>query len=261
MKKYLQQLHADIEFAIRQAPPMPENGWMPRFGEEEDESGFSFNRPVKLSDLFQINPVAFPPENLLSDEQVKNLLNALNRLWKSWKLFWEMPLYLPERKKYTAMVREMKGEPVKWDPENGGEVTICRFEESSYCPFTPDDSYCFCRYIDESVRHDIAIWEEHVRSKGIDPGRKLSAEEEATHERELMIRELQQMYGDDWEKYADADLLHGEQPEEAKDYQRYIDLEDEFSFDPFLEDYEEEIDEDIPPPNEEDKDRRNDLDW
>lgn len=260
MKKYLQQLHADIRFAAGQAPPMPESGRGSGLWDVEDEAGFSPFRPVRLSDLFQLDPEAFPSEKLLPDEDVEKLLAALTRLWKAWKLSWEMPMYLPDRKKYTAMVREMKGDPVTWDPENGGEVPICRFEENNYCPFNPDDSYCFCRYMDETVRHDLARWEDHVRSKGLEPGCKLSAEEEATLEREMMIRELRQIYGEEWEKYADPDLLHGGHYGESNDYQRFIDLESDFSFDPLLDDYEDEIDNDIPPANEDDKNRRNDLD-
>ena len=245
MKRYLQQLQSDIELAIRQAPPPPENGWFPSYQDEESEEEFSAVRPVKLCELFQIQPEAFPPEKLLSDVQLLDLLTAITNLWKAWNLFWEMPLYLSDRRKYTAMVREMSGEPILWDTEKGGEVTICRYEEGSHCPFGPEDSYCFCRYIDESARHDIALWEEHVRSQGIDPYRELTPEEEAAFEQEIMIRELQRMYGDDWEKFADADLLYANGSNDHIFYQD--DLEDEFFSDPFLDDYEEEIDDDIPP--------------
>jgi hypothetical protein len=253
MKRYLQQLHSDIELAIQQAPPPTEPGSIPNFYDEDTDFEMSTRRPVRLCELFQIVPEAFPPEKMLSDEQLQRLLSAINNLWKAWNLFWEMPLYLSDRKKYTAMVREMGGEPIKWTPERGGEVIICRFEQGGSCPFGPENSFCFCQNIEESIQEEMAIWEEHLRSKGFDPRRELSPEEEIAFEMEIMIRELQRMYGEDWEKFADADLLGGYQAGEYICFRD--DFEDEFSADPFLDDFEEEIDDDLPPSPDDD------LEW
>ena len=201
MEKYLRYLHADIEISIEQAPPVSEYGWIPVFPDEEDEADVDSSKMVAFVELTGILSEAFPPEPLLTDEQLISLKAAIENLWSAWNLTWEMPLHLPERKQYAALVREMKDATISYHPERGGKVSICNFEGGKPCPFKPDDDYCFCKYIDECVKHDIALWEEHVRSQGIDPYRELSPEEEKAFEEEMRIRDLRKRYGDDWKKY------------------------------------------------------------
>jgi hypothetical protein len=205
MEKYLRQLLSGIENSIAEAPSLPDFGWLPFHPDDDEDGDFRCTRHVRLCDLFGIIPEAFPPEHMLTDDQVSRLRQAIERLWKAWNLGWEMPLYLPERKQYAAMVREMGGEAISYDYERGGEVQICRFEEGGLCPFKPGDDYCFCKYIDDSVKHDIAIWEENVRAQGLDPYRELTPEEEAALEEEIRIRDLRKRYGDDWKKYYHPD--------------------------------------------------------
>ncbi len=251
MKKYLRQLHADIDLAIRQAPPPRENSWLPGYQDEEGGEEYYAFKPVRLSDIFQIIPEAFPPQKMLTDQQVKNLLQAVTRLWKAWNISWEMPLYLPERKEYTAMVRLMGKDGIRWDVEKGGHVDICSFKDRSYCPFGTNHPDCYCRSLEEAIQHDVAVWEKHMRSQGIDPYEELSGADEAALEREIMIRELQRIYGDDWEKYADADLLHSHAMDNADDFFN-DDLEDEFFLGPFFEDLESDMDDELFPPQDED---------
>lgn len=224
MEKYLHHLHSDIEAAIEQAPPPAEYDWLAT-GEEED-----FDLPIKqirLCELFGILPEAFPPENMLSDRQVEELNDAIALLWSSWKLFWELPLVLPERKKYTAMVKVMECYPVSWSPGYGGEIVICRRGDDQPCPFGPGEDYCFCKYLDQSVRHEAASWNYDNFNKKPGTQQELSPEEEAAFEHEMMILELQRMYGDDWERFADADLLSGNDFDRSDGYFFSEDFDDE----------------------------------
>lgn len=234
MEKYLRYLHADIEDSIDRSPPVSEYGWIPFFPDEEDEAGVESCRFITVAELTGIPAEAFPPEKLLTDDQVLSLLEAIEKLWKAWNLTWEMPLYLPERKQYTAFIREIKDNPVAYHPDRGGKVQICDFEGGKTCPFQPDDGYCFCKYIDDCVKHDIAIWEEHVRSQGIDPYRELSPEEEKAFEEEMRLRDLRKRYGDDWRKYANYESRFNPEDEFEDDFfdEKYFDEEeDEFGWD------------------------------
>ncbi|MBI5915067.1 MAG: hypothetical protein HY842_06790 [Bacteroidetes bacterium] len=220
MERYLRHLYADLESCIEQAPQVPEFGWVPFFRDEEEES-YDSTRTVQLSMLLGIPADAFPPERLLTSEQVDDLLDAIFRLWKSWQLWWDMPLRLTRRQQYSALLHALQNEQVAWHCEHGAEVKICHYETGTYCPFGQDGGYCYCKEIDESAKHDIAIWEEHVRSQGLDPYRELTPEEEAAFEEEMRIRDLRKRYGDDWEKYAFTDYSNGfdEMEEEEEDFQ------------------------------------------
>ncbi len=200
MEKYLYFLHADIEASIREARPNAGLALLLSFPDEEDEDDFGAFRFVTIPELTGIPSEAFPPGNLLTDAQVSSLTQAIERLWKAWVLSWEMPLKLALRKQYSAFVREMKNASFAYHPDRGGRVEICDYEGGKACPFQPD-SYCFCKSVEEDVRQDIAIWEEHVRSQGIDPYRELSSEEERAFEEEMRLRDLRKRYGDDWRNY------------------------------------------------------------
>jgi hypothetical protein len=200
MEKYLQYLHADIEAAVAQATSGSSPGWVSFFPEEEEDSDFENARYLLLPDIYGIPAEAFPPQHLLDDVQILSLSKAIQRLWKSWKLYWQMPQYLSSRQEYAALLREMKGEKIKYHYEWGGEVKICRYKEG-HCPFQPNDGYCYCQHIEDCAAKEIAAWEDYVRSMGLDPYRQLSPEEEAALEEELRCYDLRKRYGDDWRRY------------------------------------------------------------
>ena len=198
MVKYLQHLLSDIELSKEQAPP---RSCLPDFNDDEDGESFDATKLVKLDDLLGIPAQSFPPDKLLSDEQVQQLLEAIHSLWKSWQLWFDLPNKLMERQQYNALLHAMQHEQVAWHFNLGGEVKICRFEEGTYCPFGQKGGYCYCKEIDEAANHDIALWEEHVRSQGLDPYRELTQEEEQAFEEEMRVRNLRKRFGDNWDKH------------------------------------------------------------
>lgn len=245
MKRYLQHLRADIEWATRQAPNPAGEKWFPFDFDDETGQETEALHTVRLCQLFQIQPEAFPPEHFLSDRQVQALLRSISKLWKAWNFYWEMPLSLSDRKKYKAMVRAMGVEPVRWDALNGGEVPICRFETGGYCPFEPEGSKCQCRKTEESA----AKWEKLIESEGFDP----DFEQFVSEEHEIMILELQRIYGEEWEQFADADLLYYAYAEGDVNYQpREEESEDDFLFDAFFDDLEDGLDDEAPAKKDDD---------
>lgn len=199
MERYLRYLYSDIESSIEQS--LVPTDWPDLFEDDgEDDLNTGYTKTLLLPDILGIPAAAFPPDHLLTDEQLAVLMPLLTRLWHTWLLWWEMPLVLPLRKQYAAMLREMEsGEPIVWHPHTGGLVKICDYEADKPCPF--GGGLCECTLLDASAQYDLAIWEEHVRSQGIDPYRELSPEEEAAFDEEMQARNLRKCLGDDWDDF------------------------------------------------------------
>jgi hypothetical protein len=203
MVRYLHHLQTDIRQSIEMAPKPLEIDLLPAFEEEE---GISTNYFIKLPDLFGIPAEAFPPSTFLTDIQLKLLLQNLATLWKSWLLYWDMPLELTSLQQYDAMLHAMKNEQIAWHCERGAAVKICQYESGSYCPFG-EGGFCYCKVVNEAAKHDIEVWEEHVRSQGIDPYEELSEEAGAAFEAENRKRDLRKRNEDDWQQLEIPDLL------------------------------------------------------
>lgn len=198
MDKYLHQLFADIAFSVEMSSQLPEMEWASEYEEGEFGLSISASKLMSLPDIYQIPAAAFPPEKLLSDQQVSQLVKDILKLWTNWRIWSSLPPQLTVRQQYSALVRAMQHEMVAWSMVKGGDVRVCQFESGSFCPFGADGGYCYCRELDETVRHDLAIWEEHVRSQGLDPYLELSEEEGAAFEASKKNRNLQNQAGDDW---------------------------------------------------------------
>lgn len=229
MVKYLRYLLYDVEMAIQQAPPAPNYVLFPDFDEEE-EKGFDNSKPMKVDEILGIPVAAFPPHNLLTDDQVTLLLEYLQRLWKSYQLESYLPDKLSERQRYNAMLHAMRHEEVNWNYQSGGTVKICRYDDGSFCPFGGNGGYCHCKELDDSVKHDLAIWEEHVRSQGIDPYRELTKEEEEIFERETRVRNHRKQRSEDKEFQNEFDFFSDFGPDSDDDTTPVNDLENENEF-------------------------------
>lgn len=216
MKKYLQQLLADIEHSIEMAKSsLPELDWLPEYNEEEDEASINASKAVKMEEICGLPTIAFPPENLLTEVQIIVLLDAMQRLWSNWRVWWELPHALTERQQYSAMLRAYGSELVIWTATSGGTVKICQFEAGTYCPFGASGGYCYCKEIDDAAKHDVALWEEHVRSQGLDPYREMTAEEGAAFEEEMRLRNQRKNAGEDnWSRYPPFEKYFHESPDE-----------------------------------------------
>lgn len=166
MKRYLAQLLADLETAARHAPEPSSYAFRSPFPEDDDDTRTDglHVRYVRLCELFELSPDAFPPVERLTKVQVSDLLSAVERLWRAWRISWECPSRLSARRRYTTMVEWMYRESVRYHHDFGAEIDFCCYRAQGVCPFG-DNGNCFCKEVEDSVNHDVEIWEEYQREQ------------------------------------------------------------------------------------------------
>jgi len=166
MKRYLAQLLADLEAATRLAPGPGSFAYRSPFPEDEDDQRFQgmHARYVRLCELFGLAPHAFPPVERLTKVQVKDLLTAIETLWRAWRISWECPARVSARQRYTLMVDWMYRETVRYHHDLGAEIDFCCYREQGKCPLG-ENGACQCREIEDAARHDVETWEEFHREQ------------------------------------------------------------------------------------------------
>ena len=186
MKKYIQYLLADIEDLIEQAPtPLHRN----ELHDDPEDTYLDIPlRYVKISDLIGLKTEVFPPEHFLCDLHVIQLMEAINDLWSAWQLEWYVPPNVPLRSEYTTLVKQIEGNPISYHPEEGGEVVLCNILSSQPCTFESLNGQCFCKKLEEERRQEVLLWEEYIRSQGLDPDQEITSEEEALFEADMKHR-------------------------------------------------------------------------
>lgn len=178
MKRYLAQLLADLETAARLAPEPSSYAFRMPFRDDDDDDTRSDGlhvRHVRMSDLFGLQPDIFPPVERLTKAQVTDLLNALENLWRSWRVSWECPSRLTARRRYTLMVEWMYRETVAYHHDFGAEIDFCCYREQGGCPMGGGEN-CYCKEIDDIAQSSVDAWEEYHRSQMEEP--KLSPVQE-----------------------------------------------------------------------------------
>lgn len=178
MLKYLQYLQGDIANSREQAKAVFKGTFLPDVSNTAD-SCFVKTKRLPLEELLGIPANTFPPVHFLQQKEVSLLIEHITQLWHSWQLRWQLPPSLTEHQTYQALVHAMLNESINWSPIQGGEVSICNVEGDRFCPYGENATYCHCRKVAEAAEQEFAVWEEHVRSQGIDPYLYLSPEEEA----------------------------------------------------------------------------------
>jgi hypothetical protein len=162
MQRYLLQLLADLETAARNAPAASTYSFLSSpFDEEESETAAFYVRLVRLYELFELSPDAFPPVDRLTKLQVAELLTAFEKLWRAWHIAWECPPRLSARRRYAVMVDWMRREVVRYHPDRGASIDFCEHRQQGACPFG-EGGKCWCEEMEASVRHDLESWE-HTR--------------------------------------------------------------------------------------------------
>lgn len=197
MIRYLNHLHSDIQHSIEMSKILSVPGANSGHLDSDELSRPFDNQLVGLGQVLGISADSFPPASFLDDAQTAALLLDIEMLWRSWKLTWDLPLGLSPKQQYTALLHAMQQAFIVWHPQLGGHVKVCQYETGGFCPHG-ERGYCHCREVNEAAKHDIEIWEEHVRSQGIDPYSELSAEAEAAFEAENRKRDLRKRNEEDW---------------------------------------------------------------
>ncbi|MEZ4966392.1 MAG: hypothetical protein R2791_14215 [Saprospiraceae bacterium] len=168
MKRYLAQLLADLETAARGAPePSSYASFRAPVHDDEQHREDLHTRYVRLSELFGLPSHAFPPVERLTKPQVGDLLTAIERLWRAWRISWDCPARLTARRRYALMVDWMYHQKVLYHHDFGAEIDFCCDRAIGICPFG-DQAQCYCQELEDAARHDVDIWEEyHQGQQGI----------------------------------------------------------------------------------------------
>ena len=184
MEKYIEQLLADISYATKNVSwPFVEKqlelyDWIPY--EEEDKTA-----PIrKLEEWTGISKEMLPPEVMLNDVQLHQLLELLKKMLDAYNCSFVLQTLVPERIQYEA-IRDNFDQEVKVKRWHLGFFDLCRpGTEHKKCVLR---EYCQCAFYAE------------LFSGFIDED--LTREEERVRELEFEIRHLKRKYGDEWMKY------------------------------------------------------------
>lgn len=164
MQRYLNQLLADLEAIIRTAPVSGAYAYRFRpFEDEERDNVLFFNRQVRLVDLFNLDPHAFPPQDRLTKKQLTALLQTIENLWRAWNVAWECPPALTARRRYTIMVDYMQ-QAIPWHNDYGAQIDFCAHRAEGVCPFG-EGGKCWCKEAEDTAAHDVALWESYQRDQ------------------------------------------------------------------------------------------------
>lgn len=167
MQRYLQQLHSDIEAAIRhrwrQCPPhyyqngIPDPYLVPPQGLEketskeddapieeilEEQETWLHTRPdAAMVEKLGFDLEQFPPSESLTVEQIQELCMAIRRLWAAFNFSASVPPNVPARILYPLLLEEM-AKPRMVVQHGVIGIEFCDYEPEN-CPF--GSTCCDCK--------------------------------------------------------------------------------------------------------------------
>ena len=184
MEKYIEQLLTDIRHSSANVSlPYAErevniHDWI---SDDEEEK----TAPVRnLEEWTGITQAQLPPHEMLSDEQVKQLLEALNQTLNAYNWSFVLQIEVPERIQYET-IRDNFNQEAKVKRWHMGFFQLCKEgTEHKKCAL---GEYCQCAFYEEFF------------SGFVDED--LSPEEERSRHLEIEVSHIKKKYGDDWMKY------------------------------------------------------------
>lgn len=184
MQRYLEQLLADIAIAIEHERNTAAGQSYEQFdwkSEEEEER----TAPIRnLQELTGIYHEMLPPEEMLTDEQVHMVLEALIQLLNTYNCCFVLQFAVPERIQY-ATIRDNFNQDVKVKTWHTGFFAMCK-QDTEHGKCTLKD-FCQCAFYAELFADCL--------------DEDLSPEEERARALEIEIQHLKRKYGEDWMKY------------------------------------------------------------
>lgn len=184
MEKYIEQLLTDIAHSTKNVSlPFAEKAmelhdWISP--DEEEKTA-----PVReLEEWTGIKKEQLPPAEMLTDEQVHLLLEALNKMLNAYNWMFVLQTQVPERIQYAA-IRDNFNQQAKIKRWHMGFFELCREgTEHGKCAL---GEYCQCAFYAELFKDMV--------------DEDLTPEEERARELEIEVQHIQKKYGDDWMKY------------------------------------------------------------
>jgi|AntRauTorckE6833_2_1112554.scaffolds.fasta_scaffold14529_2 hypothetical protein len=140
MASYLSHLLADIRAAHRvdSSKQKPESGSLEEHFKDIDR-WISGDAEHTLGYYCGLEPVAFPPYDQLSDEEVRKICDAFTTMLYTWNIALDIPEELPLHRKYKLMVGLLDH---KFTVSNAGMIVFdfC----TGYAPGCELKEYCQC---------------------------------------------------------------------------------------------------------------------
>lgn len=184
MQRYLAQLLDDIAFATANASfPCTDQQWdLSDWRSPEEEEAMAPIRP--LEEWTGLSKDQLPPAELLTDEQVHHLLEALKKMLEAYNWHYVLQTEVPERVQYAAIRYNFRQEAKvkQWHMGffehcvPGTAHKTCALGEHCQCAF-------FAELFKDMVHEDLGPEEERRRMLDIE------------------IQHLKRRYGNDWMKY------------------------------------------------------------
>ena len=210
MENYIIQLLADITYATENVSwPFAEkelhlHDWIS--DDDEDKTA-----PVKnLEEWTGIKQEMLPPPELLNNEQVKQLLDALTKMLDAYNWSFVMQIEVPERIQYAA-IRENFNQPAKQKQWHMGFFEFCKpGTEHGKCAL---GEYCHCAFFTE-------LFKDMVDDE-------LTPDEERARQLDFEIRHIKKKYEDDWMKYYPYHLDKDYDDENGNPYNYRFDVDDD----------------------------------
>lgn len=184
MENYLAQLLKDITYATENInspyPDTPTGIWDWISNEEEDKTA----PRISLEEWTGIQQEQLPPEELLSDQQVKELYEALEKMLLEYNYAIVFVISMPIRIKYKVLQTNFRQTAIqkRW---HDGFFETCKENKSH--PDCLMGEYCHCAFFEEMFKDMI--------------DEDLTPEEERARDLEMEITYLKRKHGRDWMKY------------------------------------------------------------
>ena len=185
MQTYIDQLLEDISYATENvAWPFAEKEsysiWEVVPDEEEEKTA-----PVRsLEEWTGIKKEMLPPAEMLNDEQLNPLLEALKKMLDAYNWSFVMQINVPERIQYAA-IRDVFDQDAKVKQWNMGFFELCRPGTAhGKCAL---GEYCHCAFFAEMFKDLV--------------DEELTPEEERKRMLDIEVQHIKKKYGDDWMKY------------------------------------------------------------
>ena len=175
MKKYIEQLLADLAAATQNLPPKPNYKVL-----YPDHPAHDFGleyivawecTPFQpMTELFGIAANAFPSEDKLTDEQVEKVVDAILLVWHTYNNEVIIPEDVPNRLLYTVLVHAWGNKRTQFVPLDMGRITVdCCTSEIESCPW---GEFCSCIELAAELNKEHEDFERRLNAgefKGIEP--------------------------------------------------------------------------------------------
>ena len=137
MKKYIEQLLADLAAAEKTVPSPPN---YKALYPDHPAHDYGLEHIVAwectpfqpMSELFGIAADAFPPADKLTDRQVAALTKGILSLWLAFGTGVDIPKRTPKRTLYNVITDAWRNEPMQYIPNDGG------FSTFEFCSLEPE---------------------------------------------------------------------------------------------------------------------------